>query len=43
MDKELRFPEIRPLNVDRYARIFLLVGLPKSVITNQDIIDDIIF
>lgn len=41
MDKELRFPEIRPLNVDRYARIFSTgVGLPKSVVTNQDIIDE---
>ena len=41
MGKEIRFPEIRPLNVDRYARIVSTgVGLPKAVVTNQEIIDE---
>ncbi|AEV68467.1 ketoacyl-ACP synthase III [Acetivibrio clariflavus] len=41
MEKEIRFPEIRPLNIDRYARIISTgVGLPKAVVTNQDIIDE---
>lgn len=41
MSEEIRFPEIRPLSVDRFARIISTgVGLPKSVVTNQDIIDE---
>lgn len=41
MDREIKFPEIRPLNIDRYARIVSTgVGLPKGVVTNQDIIND---
>ena len=41
MDTEIKFPEIRPLNIDRYARIVSTgVGLPKDVVTNQDIIDE---
>jgi len=41
MDREINFPEIRPLNIDRYARIVSTgIGLPKSVVTNQDIIDE---
>lgn len=41
MENEVRFPEIRPLNIDRYARIVSTgVGLPKDVVTNQDIIDE---
>lgn len=41
MEKEIKFPEIRPLKIDRYARIVATgVGLPKRVVSNQDIIDD---
>lgn len=41
MDKEIRFPEIRPLDLDRYARIASTgIGLPKAIVTNQDIIDE---
>ncbi|HOQ00036.1 MAG TPA: ketoacyl-ACP synthase III [Acetivibrio clariflavus] len=41
MEKEIRFPEIRPLDVDRYARIVSTgVGLPKAVVSNQEIIDE---
>ncbi|WP_010249992.1 ketoacyl-ACP synthase III [Acetivibrio cellulolyticus] len=41
MYTEFKFPEIRPLNIDRYARIVSTgIGLPKNVVTNQDIIDE---
>jgi len=41
MDKEVRFPEIRHLNIDRYAKIISTgIGLPNDVVTNQDIIDE---
>lgn len=41
MEKEIKFPEIRPLKIDRYARIVSTgVGLPKRVVSNQDIIDE---
>lgn len=41
MDREVKFPEIRPLKIDRNARIISTgVGLPKDVVTNQDIIDE---
>ncbi|MCX7747115.1 MAG: ketoacyl-ACP synthase III [Clostridia bacterium] len=40
MGTEVKFPEIRPLKMDRHARVVSTgVGLPKSVISNQDIID----
>lgn len=41
MDTEFRFPDLRPLTINRYAKIVSLgVGLPKGVVTNQDIIDE---
>lgn len=40
MDTSIQFPDIKPLNIDRYARIIATgVGLPEKVVTNQDIID----
>jgi 3-oxoacyl-[acyl-carrier-protein] synthase-3 len=41
MDREAEFPELRPLKIERQARIISTgVALPKGVVTNQDIIDD---
>jgi len=41
MDQEVEFPEIRPLKIERQATIVSTgVGLPKGVVSNQDIIDD---
>ncbi len=40
MDTNIKFPEIRPLSIDRFARIVSTgTGIPKGVVTNQDIID----
>ena len=40
MDTQIRFPEIKPLHIKRYAQIIATgVGLPDKVVTNQDIID----
>lgn len=40
MVTSIRFPDIRPLNIERFARIMAIgVGLPENVVTNQDIID----
>jgi 3-oxoacyl-[acyl-carrier-protein] synthase-3 len=40
MDTSIRFPDIKPLNIRRYAKIIAAgVGLPEKVVTNQDIID----
>jgi 3-oxoacyl-[acyl-carrier-protein] synthase-3 len=40
METRIRFPDIRPLNIERYAQIMAIgVGLPENIITNQDIID----
>lgn len=40
MNTEIRFPEIRPLNIERYAKVISTgIGLPDRVVTNQDIID----
>ncbi len=40
MNKDIKFPDIRPLNIDRFARIVSTgTGIPKEVVTNQDIID----
>jgi len=42
MNNDIRFPEIKPLKIERYAKIVSTgVGLPERVVTNQDIIDDI--
>jgi 3-oxoacyl-[acyl-carrier-protein] synthase-3 len=41
MDREVEFPKRKPLRMERYARIVSTgVGLPKGVVTNQDIIDE---
>jgi 3-oxoacyl-[acyl-carrier-protein] synthase-3 len=41
MSNNIKFPEIRPLDIDRYARIVSLgIGLPENIVTNQDIIDE---
>lgn len=41
MSDNIKFPEIRPLNIDRYARIVSLgIGLPENVVTNNDIIKE---
>lgn len=41
MEREVKFPDIRPLKVERYARIISTgVGLPRDVVSNQDIIDN---
>lgn len=41
MDNEVEFPSIRPLLTNRYAKIVSTgIGLPREVVTNQDIIDD---
>lgn len=40
MDIRIQFPDIRPLNIDRYAKIISMgAGLPETIVTNQDIID----
>jgi 3-oxoacyl-[acyl-carrier-protein] synthase-3 len=40
MEEEIVFPELRPLKMERHARIVSTgVGLPKGVVSNQDIID----
>lgn len=40
MMTDIRFPEIKPLNIERYANIISTgIGLPEKVVTNQDIID----
>ncbi|HOM01633.1 MAG TPA: ketoacyl-ACP synthase III [Acetivibrio sp.] len=40
MNNDIRFPEVRPLEIERYAKIVSTgVGLPDRVVTNQDIID----
>lgn len=40
MDIKIQFPEIKPLHIQRYARIIATgVALPEQVVTNQDIID----
>jgi 3-oxoacyl-[acyl-carrier-protein] synthase-3 len=40
MDQEIVFPELRPLEIERHARIVSTgVGLPEGVVSNQDIID----
>ncbi|WP_265444047.1 ketoacyl-ACP synthase III [Acetivibrio straminisolvens] len=40
MNTNIRFPEIKPLKIERYAKIISTgVGLPDRVVTNQDIID----
>ena len=41
MDREVEFPELRPLKIQRHARIISTgVGLPRGVVSNQDIIDN---
>jgi 3-oxoacyl-[acyl-carrier-protein] synthase III len=41
MEQEVKFPELRPLKMERHARIVSTgVGLPKAVVSNQDIIDE---
>jgi len=41
MNNDIRFPEIKPLKIERYAKIVSTgVGLPERVVTNQDIIDE---
>jgi 3-oxoacyl-[acyl-carrier-protein] synthase-3 len=40
MNNDMKFPEIRPLYIDRYARILSTgIGLPENIVTNRDIID----
>jgi 3-oxoacyl-[acyl-carrier-protein] synthase-3 len=40
MDTSIQFPDIKPLNIERYAKIVAMgAGLPENVITNQDIIN----
>ncbi len=40
MITNIQFPDIKPLNFERFAKIISTgIGLPEDVITNQDIID----
>lgn len=40
MNTNIKFPEIRSLNIDRYAKILSTgTGIPDGIVTNQDIID----
>ncbi|MDQ2086121.1 ketoacyl-ACP synthase III [Herbivorax sp. ANBcel31] len=40
MKKDISFPDIKPLHINRYAKVMSIgVGIPKKVMTNQDIID----
>ncbi len=40
MNTNIRFPEIKPLKIERYEKIISTgIGLPDRVVTNQDIID----
>ncbi|TYQ16385.1 UNVERIFIED_CONTAM: 3-oxoacyl-[acyl-carrier-protein] synthase-3 [Acetivibrio alkalicellulosi] len=40
MVSNIRFPDVKPLSIDRYAKIVSTgIGLPKRIVTNQDIID----
>lgn len=40
MSTDIRFPEIRPLRTNRYAKILSTgIGLPENVVSNQDIIE----
>lgn len=41
MDQEIEFPKLRSLKMERHARIVSTgVGLPKAIVSNQDIIDE---
>lgn len=40
MKTDITFPDIKPLNTSRYAKVISTgIGIPKNTMTNQDIID----
>lgn len=40
MKTDITFPDIKPLNTNRYAKVVSTgIGIPKNIMTNQDIID----